>query len=293
MKISVGSWAFTFGPYADKAIAFEDVARGLSEAGYDGIELSGFPPHVTLDKYPDAASRAGLRKFLGDLGLGISGIAADFSSTNPLASGSQAKYVELFRRNLDFCTETGCPAIRVDTVVGPGSIPDSDYHTSMYRLADTWRECADHARRAKVRMVWEFEPGFIFNKPSEIVTLHERVGHPWFQIMFDTSHAYMCGVVGARQHGTKETLDGGVGEFLDLLEGRIGAIHVIDCDGSLHNDETSTHSPFGAGHVPFRALAPKLLAVPNIEWWCVDLCFCSTAWEEIGPSLQYLRKLLS
>lgn len=293
MKISVGSWAFTFGPYADRVIPFEEVARGLAAAGYDGIELSGFPPHVTLEKYATAAARTELKQFLAGLGLGISGIAADFSSTNPVAPGSQTGYVDLFRRNLEFCSAIGCPAIRVDTVVAPDSLPDSEYHTSMYRLADTWRECAELARQAKIRMVWEFEPGFLFNKPSEIVALHDRVGHPWFQIMFDTSHAYMCGVVGARQHGAKQMLEGGVGEFLDLLEGRIGAIHVIDCDGTLHNNETSTHSPFGEGHVPFPALLPKLLAVPKIEWWCVDLCFCATAWEEIGPSAKYLRKLLA
>jgi len=64
MKISLGSWAFSFGLYANDPIPFDATVKRLSEAGYDGIEICGFPPHVTLDKYPDAASRQALVRFL-------------------------------------------------------------------------------------------------------------------------------------------------------------------------------------------------------------------------------------
>ena len=111
--------------------------------------------------------------------------------------------------------------------------------------------------------------------------------------MFDTSHAYMCGVIGARQPGAKETLPGGVMEFLKKLDGRIGAIHLIDSDGTLHHDETSTHRPFGEGYIDFAALTPELLKVPGIEWWCIDLCFWAGSWEIVEPSLQFVRRLLA
>jgi sugar phosphate isomerase/epimerase len=143
-----------------------------------------------------------------------------------------------------------------------------------------------------MRLVWEFEPGFAFNKPSEVLGMHEKVGHPNFFVMFDTSHAYMCAVVGARQHGAKETLPGGVAEFLEKLKGRIGAIHLIDSDGTLHGDETSTHRPFGEGFIDFASLAPKLLEVPKIDWWCIDMCFWAGSWELVEPSLKYVRNLL-
>jgi len=45
-----------------------------------------------------------------------------------------------------------------------------------------------------------------------VVAMHKQVDHPNFLIMFDTCHAYMCGVVGARQHGAREVLAGGVSE---------------------------------------------------------------------------------
>jgi sugar phosphate isomerase/epimerase len=180
----------------------------------------------------------------------------------------------------------------VDSIAAPGSIGEADYKPAFDRLADVWHKSADVAQKAGIRLVWEFEPGFVFNKLSEVVALHQRVAHPNFYILFDTSHAYMCGVVGARQHGAKETLPGGVSEFLKKLEGRIGAIHLIDSDGTLHGDETSTHRPFGEGFVDFKSLAPQLLAVPGIEWWCIDLCFWPGSWELVGASREFVANLL-
>ena len=288
MKISLGSWAFSFGPFSDNPIPFDRTARRLSEAGYDGIEICGFPPHVTLDKYATSDSRRELVRFLGDLKLGISGYAADFSAVNPAGAENREKYLDVFRRNVDLCAEIGCPSIRVDTVAAPGSVDDAAFH----RVAELWHEAAGIAQQNGVRMVWEFEPGFAFNKPSEIVGMHALTAHPNFGIMFDTSHAYMCGVVGARQPGERETLAGGVGELLRMLDGRIGAIHLIDSDGTLHNDETSTHRPFGEGFIDFRALAPELRAVPGIEWWTIDLCFWAGSWELVESSRVFVAGLL-
>lgn len=293
MKISLGSWAFSFGPYSDNPVPFDKTAKRLSEAGYDGIEVCGFPPHITLEKYPSRDSRQELVRFLKSLNLGVSGYAADFPGANPTAANGKNAYLDLFRRNVEMCVDIGSPAIRVDSVAGPGSIPDNEYQGAFERLADVWNEAAGIAEKAGIRLAWEFEPGFVFNKPSEVVALHQKVNHPNFWIMFDTSHAYMCGVVGARQHGAKETLPGGVSEFLNLLKGRIGAIHLIDSDGTLHHDETSTHRPFGEGDIDFQSLAPKLLGVPGIEWWCIDLCFWAGSWELVESSRDFVRNLLN
>jgi sugar phosphate isomerase/epimerase len=291
MKISLGSWAFSFGPYASDPIPFEKTVKRLSEAGYDGIEICGFPPHVTLDKYPTTASRRDLVRFLDDHHLGVSGYAADFTSVNPVVEENRDRYLDLFKQNLEMAVDIGSPSLRVDTIAAPGSLEDDDYQAAFQRLAYVWRDAAEIAQKAGIRMVWEFEPGFAFNKPTEIVAMHEKVGHPNFQIMFDTSHAYMCGVVGARQHAPKETLPG-VAEFLRKLEGRIGAIHLIDSDGTLHGDETSTHCPFGEGFINFKAVAPRLLAVPNIQWWCIDMCFWAGSWDLVESSRDFVAGLL-
>jgi len=178
-------------------------------------------------------------------------------------------------------------------VAAPGSIPEDEYQASMDRVADTWHGAAAIAEDAGVRVVWEFEPGFAFNKPSEVVYIHEKVAHWNFKLIFDTSHAYMCSVVGARHHGSREVLPGGPSELLQRLAPRIGHVHVIDSDGSLYGDETSTHTPFGQGKVDFRALAPRLLALPGVDWWCVDLCFCAGSWDLVESSLEYVRKVIA
>ena len=73
MKISMGAWSFTFGPHAAAPTPLAAICERLAQTGYDGIELCGFPPHVTLEAYPGAAERAQLRRLLADSGLGVSG----------------------------------------------------------------------------------------------------------------------------------------------------------------------------------------------------------------------------
>ena len=65
------------------------------------------------------------------------------------------------------------------------------------------------------------------------------------RVLFDSSHAYMGAVIGARQTGDIETLPGGVTAYAEMLGDTIGHLHLIDSDGSLHDNETSTHTPFG------------------------------------------------
>ena len=98
--------------------------------------------------------------------------------------------------------------------------------------------------------------------------------------------------MGARQQGQKDLLLGGVAEFLAKLDGRIGAIHLIDSDGTMHGDETSTHVPFGRGEIDFEVLTPKLLQVPNIEWWTIDMCFWAGSWDLVESSRDFVVNLL-
>ena len=293
IKLSLGSWAFVFGPYASQPVPLQTIVERLSEAEYDGIELCGFPPHATLERYAAHGSRRELVRLLADNGLGVSGYAPDISAVNPVIEGNKPGYLDLFQRNVDLCVGLGSPSIRVDSVAPPTSVAERDYQAAFDRLVDVWTAAAEIAARGRVRLVWEFEPGFLFNKPSEILALHRKVGHPNFQILFDTAHAYMCGVAGVRQRGRRETLAGGVPEFVKKLEGCLGAIHLIDSDGTLHRNETSAHRPFGEGYIDFSVLAPQLLDVKAVQWWCIDLCFCPDAWELIEPSRDFVLDLLN
>ena len=85
------------------------------------------------------------------------------------------------------------------------------------RVVAVWDKCSKMAADHGMHVTWEFEPGFLFNKPSEILHIVDAVrakGNPNFGVMYDSCHAHMCAAVGANQAGQKETLPGGVHNFM-------------------------------------------------------------------------------
>ena len=278
-KISIGSWAYTIGPYAKNPVAWDEVIKKVKGIGFDGVELGGFPPHPNPDNMPLKKQRNACKKQLKDVGLDWSGLAADLWSQHLIDADDNSAYLACFRKNLQFCVDLGIPAIRVDAVQPPTIFDKIDPDTARQRVVKTWKVCAAEAADKGVRMAWEFEPGFAFNKPSDIVRIVEEVGHGNFGVMFDTCHGYMVSTSGARQPGKKEILPGGVVELAKKLRGKIKHIHLIDSDGTLHNNETSTHTPFGQGKINFDELLPELAKNDmGHDWWTIDLCFWADAW---------------
>jgi len=278
-KISIGSWAYTIGPYAKNPIAWDEVIKKVKGIGFDGVELGGFPPHPNPDNMPLKKQRSACKKQLKEIGLDWSGLAADLWSQHLIDADDNSAYLACFRKNLQFCVDLGIPAIRVDTVQPPTIFDKVDSDTARQRVVKTWKVCAAEAADKGVRMAWEFEPGFAFNKPSDIVRIVEEVGHDNFGVMFDTCHGYMVSTSGARQPGKKEVLPGGVVELAKKLRGKIKHIHLIDSDGTLHGNETSTHTPFGQGKINFDELLPELAKNDmGHDWWTIDLCFWADAW---------------
>lgn len=272
-KLSIGSWAFAFGPFAAEPWPFSKVLRYAKEAGYEGIEINGFFPHPVPEMYDTPAKRQQLLAEIEYSGLGVSAYAPDFSLAPP-ATAKNADYIELFKRYAEFARALGTDTIRVDTAVPPSELSEAEYGERFGRLTENWRKAAEIAAGSGMRIVWEFEPGFWLNKPSEVLHTVRSVGHPAFQVLFDTSHAYMSGVIGARQTGEKEILPGGIVAYAKLLEDHIGHFHLIDSDGTLHDEETSTHTHFGDGLIDFAVFLKEAgSALQKLEWWCVDYCF--------------------
>ncbi|MFH1743971.1 MAG: sugar phosphate isomerase/epimerase family protein [bacterium] len=297
-KLSIGTWAYAFGPYEKSPIPFDQVVRRLGELGFDGVEIGAFRPHIHPDDYPMQSDREKIKALIRVNGLEVSGLAADFwSAPGPGTDEAQKgdAYIKLFKKNIQLCLDLGSPAIRVDAVNGPDGVPGVDRDVARKRIVALWKECAGIAESYGIRMAWEFEPGFMFNKPSEVVQMVEDVNHPNFKVMFDTCHAYMCAVVGARQPGAKETLPGGVAEFARMLKSKIGHVHLIDSDGTLHGDETSTHRPFGEGLINFDEVIPAVMddAGYTGEWWTVDLCFWPEAWDVTAAAQKFLAPYLA
>jgi sugar phosphate isomerase/epimerase len=301
-KLSIGSWAYIFNqekPTND----FHEVLHKLQHLGYDGVELGSFGLHPTPYSHPTKASRQELRKMIADHGLALSGIAVDlwgFKRPGPsIMDENPVPYMAAFLGFTVFGSELGAKTIRVDSVEPPDFFQttgkDLDPKKGLERLVTVWDRCAKMAADHGMNVCWEFEPGFAFNKPSEIVQLVDAVrakGNSNFGVLYDTCHAHMCAAVGANQPGSKELLPGGELELLDKLKGKITHVHLIDSDGSLNEHNTSTHNPFGEGKLNFDKLMPALnqAGVPN-DWWCVDLCFWPHAWDVTAQSKTYLEGL--
>jgi sugar phosphate isomerase/epimerase len=299
-KLSIGSWAYIFNQ-KEPTNDFHQVLHKLHHLGYEGVELGSFGVHPTPFSHPTKASRAALKKEVADHGLEFSGIAVDlwsFKKPGPsILDENPVPYLAAFLGFTVFGSDLGIKTIRVDSVEPPDFLQKSgmDHKTAMSRLITVWDKCSKIAADHGMNVCWEFEPGFLFNKPSEILQLVEGVrsrGNANFGVLYDTCHAHMCAAVAANQPGAKETLPGGEMELLDKLKGKITHIHLIDSDGSLNEHNTSTHNPFATGKLDFDKLMPALNAagVPN-DWWCVDLCFWPDAWNVTADSKVFLDKL--
>jgi len=294
-KLSIGSWAYVFNQ--EVVSDFHTVLHKLHDLGMDGVELGGFAPHPGPDSCDTKEKRQKLKQEVKDHGLEFSGLAADLWKHKLLSVADSGPYIAEFAKNLFFAEDLGIDMIRVDSLEPPDVFAKTgtDPKVGRERAVRAWDLCSKLAANRGIRVAWEFEPGFAFNKPSEIVSIVDEVrglGNPNFGVMYDTCHAHMCAAVGALQPGEKETLPGGAMELLEKLKGRIMHVHLIDSDDTINEHKTSTHAPFGQGHLNFDQLLPALnrAGVPN-DWWCIDLCFWPDAWTVTADSKRFLDKM--
>ena len=76
-QVSLGSWAFSFGPFESDPWSWERFVDYAAEVGYDGVEINAIPPHPHPDTYDTAAKCTQLMQQLADKGLGVSGYAVN------------------------------------------------------------------------------------------------------------------------------------------------------------------------------------------------------------------------
>jgi sugar phosphate isomerase/epimerase len=296
-RTSIGTWAYNVGPYGANPIPFDTVLATCKELGFDGVELGGFNGYPNPQNHPTADDREALKAKVAANGLQFSGFAQDLWSEQLLNTRDTSVYKQKFRENAKFAQDLGIKGIRVDTVQPPTIHREADYDDLLNRLVETWDWCIRMAADHGLYVTWEFEPGFAFNKPSDIQRVLDRLPHDNFGVLYDTCHGQMVAVVGARQEGQKETLPGGQLELIRRLSGRINHIHLIDSDDTCHkdaagNDETSSHPPFGLGHLDFDALVPALAKEKvGHDWWTVDLCFWPDAWNATATCKKALDEL--
>lgn len=287
-RVSIGSWAFAFGPYEADPWSFERVCDFAATAGYDGVEINGFRPHPHYDDFVDGLGTAELRAQISGRGLGISAYAPNFHHVPP-ARATTAAYGAEIDKARKFCEGVGTGVLRVDTVMPPEEMSPQEYESCFAQLASSWADASRRCARSGVTLAWEFEPGFWLNRPSEVERLAGEVGEDNFGILFDSSHAYTGGVRGARQ-GPSPELVPSVAAYATRLLPFIRHLHLADADGRLHDEDTSVHTPLGQGQVDFPPLLAALSPIADrLDWWCVDMCYCDEADQKAAESLKVVR----
>jgi len=282
-KLSIGSWAYLF-KQDQPTNDFHAVVHKLMHLGYQGIELLGHAPHPNLASHDTTEKRQKLRKMVVDHRLDFSSYAPQLWSA-PLWSVDDPKpFLTSFEENVLFAADLGVKTIRVDTVEPIARIKEIGIDPKLLfdRCVKAFDACAKMAAGRGIAVAWEFEPCSAINTPSEIVALIDAVrglGNPNFGALFDTCNAHMCA--------------GGASlELLQALKGKITHIQFADSDGTLNEQNGSTHVPLGTGVLNFDQLVPELLTcgVPN-DWWPVDICYWPDAWTATADSKRFLDKL--
>lgn len=270
--LSFGSWAFAFGPFSEAPWSFERVCAFVADAGYDAVEINGFRPHPHPQDFNTPYKRSQLSKKIAGFNLAISGYAPDMT-TAPPPLASTAAYLREIDACRGFCEGLGITTLRIDTICPPTSLSPDEYEERFSQLVRNFTAAAGRLEQSGVRLVWEFEPGFWLNKPSEILRLLKATEHPNLSVLFDTSHALTV-AMGQRHAGKPEVLEGGAIELAEMLAPYVGHLHLIDSVGKLHNEDTSEHLPFGTGTVDFDGVMAALGdRAPSVDWWTVDFCF--------------------
>jgi sugar phosphate isomerase/epimerase len=292
-KISFGTWCFQFTPYDKKPVGLDDVLKGAAALGYDGVSLDG--NHANPETFPTRQSRAELGRKVTGYGLGVSEFNPKFGVVGGVVIQFQPDtWLEAIKENLEFVDECGLTkTVRVDTRAAPCYMVESDYKRAWDTTASAFKRAAKAAQTYGLQLVWEFEPGFLFNTPDEVVKMWRDVNEPNFFFELDSSHVYIISELGLLQRTKKQTLPGGQVEFIEMCKDKVGLVHLIDNDGTLYEGITSMHRQFGAGSIDFDRVMPALrdLAGYKGEWWVIDVVFNDNAWDVLKDAKKFVDVL--
>src|SRR5207247_8355280 len=171
-RVSIGTWAYSVGPYANSPVPFGEVVTGLKEMGCDGLELRAVGAHPTPDNHPTKESRQTLRDLVQSNGLEFSGIAGDMWSEKLVnAEDGGRSYLATVRKNMEFAKDLGITLFRVDTVQPPEILDTVEKSLAMDRGAQTWRKVCRMGADLGMLGTWGLEPGCVCNRPSDNVDI--------------------------------------------------------------------------------------------------------------------------
>jgi len=183
-----------------KAFSFEEAAKSIALAGYDGVEISaikGMSEHLDLDNWKE--QKAGLKAAVEAVGLKLLSTEVGSLDRDRLKVAFEA------------CAEIGIPVINV----GPGG--KSDEPGSIDESIDILSDRAELAAGFGVTLCCKAHVGCaMYDTPTTLLAM-QKIQSPAFGIDMDPSHIWRAGEDPA--------------EALPSVISRVKHIHIRDCKG--------------------------------------------------------------
>lgn len=170
------------------AWSWKTILAQADQLGYAAVELRGVAGEMDLPKVPElsGAQLAATKRDLTALGIVISDLGAS-AVMHEKGSARQAQLDE-GRRFIDLAHALGVKYVRIFGDRIPPGEPRADV---MLRVADGFREMADHARPAGVTVIMETHGDFTHSK--DVAAIKSHVGSDAFLILWDAHHTFVAG----------------------------------------------------------------------------------------------------
>jgi protein FrlC len=221
--------AFSTNAYTRHSLT--DALRGISAAGFEGVEILADEPHAYPGRIDDAFT-ASVRRTLDETGLAVSNINCNCSfgywkdappepyfepsliSPNPKHRRDRS---ELILKTLEFARGVGAANVSITSGRCLGGMPPD---RAARQFAESIGPLLERADALGVNIGIECEPGLYMEYISELCEWIDRLGHPRFGANLDIGHSVVIGEE--------------IPVVVELLRGRIWNLHVEDLPGRKH-----------------------------------------------------------
>lgn len=148
----------------------------IADAGFERVDLLGRLPHFSLD--PSEMNPRDLGQAASDLGLEIANLGTYVGKGFASESESEQRHeLDQTKQAIDLAAYLGARSIRVSA--------GSDDAAYIDRIAPWFRQSAEYAAANNIYMGFETHGGGISGSIERSLELCEKVGSPYFGILFD------------------------------------------------------------------------------------------------------------
>lgn len=293
MKISC-CWLYAISKYG-YPVAANDIPRALQEMadlGFHFVELEGASSGDNLLQVHE--QRHAIKALCQKLGLRVVNFCPVIPELVSLNPAERAKGQDLFRLAVELATFFQCATIQIDSYTPPLRFlgerpykemlnygiefrievdPQFSWDEQWRVLVDTFKYCAQEARRAGLPFCLEPRVGEIISNTDALLRLMDHVAADNFGAVLDTAH----------QHAQKEILPLSV----EKLGRRIMYLHVADNDGKVND-----HKALGEGTVDWEGVFRALKKHRFAGYVAIDIGRLPDVDAAMRRSVAFLRELL-